>query len=230
MRAALLAVAALAAAPAAAALAADGGQVVAGPGNSFVASSVEVDQGGHVTFANRDVTSHDVTSRDLGPDGAPLFRSPLVAAGGEAAVAGVEYLAAGSYAFYCSVHPQMTGTMRVTTAGVPEPRPGAGGGTGGAPDTTAPLVSVAGAGGLRATVSSDEPVAIRLVARRGRRVLARADGRLANAGEVTLRLKLTAAGRGALRRSPRVRVVLTASANDAAGNRATASRKAVLRR
>jgi len=229
MRAARLAVAALVVAPATA-LAANSAQIAAGPGNTFVTSAVEVDQGGRVSFANRDVTSHDVTARDRAPDGSPLFRSALVAGGGEGPVDGVQYLTSGSYAFYCSVHPQMTGTVRVTTAGAPEPRPDAGRGTGGAPDTTVPLVSVVGAGGLRATVSSDEPVAIRLVARRGRRVLARADGRLTAAGKTTLRLKLTAAGRGALRRAPRVQVVLTASANDAAGNRATASRKAVLRR
>ena len=230
MRAALPLAAALAVAPAATALAAGSAQIVAGPGNQFVTTSAEVDQGGHVSFANRDVTSHDVTARDVGPDGAPLFRSALVAAGGEAPVTGVEYLAAGSYAFYCSVHPQMTGTVRVTTAGTPEPRPGGGSSGGAASDTTPPRVSLSAGRGLKAVVTSDEPVAVAVTARRGRRVLARGSGRMETAGRATVRLKPTGAGRKALKRSPRLRVVLEAAANDAAGNRASASRRAVLRR
>jgi plastocyanin len=231
VRAVPLAALALVVAPAATALAASSAQIVAAPGNSYVSSSVEIDQGGRVSFANRDVTSHDVTARDRAPDGSPLFRSALVPAGGEAQVESVQYLAAGSYAFYCSVHPQMTGTLRVTTAGTPEPRPGGGGSAGGgAADTTAPHVSLAGGSRLRAVVTSDEPIAVSVVARRGRRVLARGNGRLEAAGRAAVRLKLTTAGRRALSRTPRLRVVLDAVANDAAGNRATASRRAVLRR
>jgi len=227
MRAVLPLAAALVVAPAATALAAGSAQIAAGPGNTFVTSSVEVDQGGHVTFANRDVTAHDVTARDRAPDGSPLFRSALVAAGGEAPVDGVQYLTSGSYAFYCSVHPQMTGTLRITTAGTPEPRPGGGGGTA---DTTALRVSMSGGSRLRAVVTSDKPAAFGVFALRGRRALARGRGRLEQAGRATVRLRLTAAGRSALRRSKSVRVRLQVIANDAAGNRAAASRIAVLRR
>jgi len=231
VRAVPLAAVALVVAPAATALAASSAQIVAAPGNTYVSSSVEIDQGGRVSFANRDVSSHDVTARDRAPDGAPLFRSALVAAGGEGPVESVQYLAAGSYAFYCSVHPQMTGTLRVTTAGTPEPRPGGSAGTGaGAADTTAPSVGVDGGRRLRAVVTSDEPVAFTVTARRGRRVLARGEARLKQAGSATLRLRLTSAGRRALRGTSRLRVVLEAAANDAAGNRATASRRVVLRR
>jgi len=73
-------------------------------------------------------------------------------------------------------------------------------------------------------------VAIAVAARRGRRVLARGSGRLAKAGRASVPLKLTAAGRKALKRSPRVRAVLDVAANDAAGNRTSASRRVVLRR
>lgn len=111
---------------------------------------------------------------------------------------------------------------------MPEPRPGGGGGSGGgAADTTSPRIAPS-ARGNRLAPESDEPVALTLVARRGRRVMARAVGRLETAGRLTLRLKPTAAGRRPLFRSPRLGVVLEAAANDAAGNRA--SRRAVPRR
>jgi plastocyanin len=230
MRAAALALGALAVAPSAA-VAADSAEIVAGPGNGFLTASVEVDQGGRVTLANRDATAHDVTARGDGPDGKPLFASPLVQAGGSGDVAGVGYLTSGSYAFFCSVHPQMTGTLRVTTAGTPDPRPGGGSG-GGSPsaDVTPPRLQIARPRGLGVTVTSDEPAAISVVARRRGKRAATGRARVGAAGRVRVRLRPTAAGRRALRRGRRVAVRLTVTGRDAAGNRTRVVRRAALRR
>jgi plastocyanin len=65
--------------------------------------------------------SHNVTATVPGPDSKPLFRSDTVGAG-TVPVAGTQYLAIGSYAFFCSVHIGMNGTLNVNT-GVPQPRP-----------------------------------------------------------------------------------------------------------
>jgi glucose/arabinose dehydrogenase len=75
--------------------------------------------GDHLSFTNLDAASHDVVSRDTGADGAPLFRSGVVGQGVTTPVNGTEDLAAGAYAFYCSVHPFMTGAVTVG-AGVPD--------------------------------------------------------------------------------------------------------------
>jgi plastocyanin len=211
-----------------AAHAADSAQITAGLGNRYLTPTVEVDQGGRVTFANRDAVSHDVTARDEA-GGKPLFASPLVAPGASAGVDGVQYLRTGSYAFFCSVHPQMTGTLRVTAAGTPAPRPGSGGGPA-ARDTSAPRLGVARPRRLRVVVTSDEAARIRVTARRGGRTIARGSARLPGAGRATVRLRPTAAGKRALRRGRRARAVLTVGARDAAGNRATVRRRAVLRR
>ncbi len=64
---------------------------------------------------------HDVTARTLGPDGKSLFRSPTIPAG-TAPVAGTQFLTPGSYAFFCTTHLGMDGTLNVN-AGTPQPRP-----------------------------------------------------------------------------------------------------------
>jgi plastocyanin len=66
--------------------------------------------------------SHDVTSRGFGPDGKPLFQSALLSSG-SAPVKGTQYLAQGTYAFYCTTHPlTMSGNLNVNT-GSPLARP-----------------------------------------------------------------------------------------------------------
>lgn len=85
----------------------------------FVAPLTTMSPGDSLTFTNDDAAPHDVTARDHGPDGRPLFASATVGQGQTVPVEGVEDLPAGTYAFLCSVHPFMTGALSVG-AGVPE--------------------------------------------------------------------------------------------------------------
>jgi len=98
----------------------------------FTTPNVTMAQGEKLTFQNNDATvMHNVTSTDNGSDGKPLFHSATIGPG-SSFVDGSQYLTSGSYHFYCTLHPQtMTGTLTVSTAGTPVPRPGGGGGGGG---------------------------------------------------------------------------------------------------
>lgn len=65
--------------------------------------------------------SHNATASAPGPDGRPLFRSETIS-GGSTPVNGTQFVAAGAYTFFCTVHPgTMIATLNVT--GTPLPRP-----------------------------------------------------------------------------------------------------------
>lgn len=68
-----------------------------------------------VTFVNLDpLAAHDVVSVAKKPNTQlPLFKSALINAGETATVTGTAALRAGDYDFYCSLHPNMTGTLTV---------------------------------------------------------------------------------------------------------------------
>ena len=112
-------------------------EIVAATPNRYANPNVTMDQGEPLTFRNTDFALHDVTS-----DQAGLFASQTVGQNASSFVEGSQYLTTGSYGFYCSVHPSMKGTLTVTSAGTPAPRPGTGGGSP-PPDTTPPGLSFA---------------------------------------------------------------------------------------
>ena len=85
----------------------------------YTPTPTSIAPGDHLSFTNLDAAPHDVVSRDTKADGSPLFRSNVVGQGVTTPVNGTEDLAAGAYAFYCSVHPFMTGAVTVG-AGVPD--------------------------------------------------------------------------------------------------------------
>jgi polyvinyl alcohol dehydrogenase (cytochrome) len=91
--------------------------IVAGPGaaSTTYATPVMVTQvGGPLSFTNADIPQHDVISEAVGPDGAPLFRTPLIGIGEVVPVEGIDRVESGrSYGFYCSIHPGMRGTLIV---------------------------------------------------------------------------------------------------------------------
>jgi hypothetical protein len=64
-----------------------------------------------------------VTALQNGPDNQALFRSPTIS-GGSTSVQGTQYLSAGDYTFYCTIHPTtMQATLHVTSNGAPQARP-----------------------------------------------------------------------------------------------------------
>jgi plastocyanin len=215
-----------------------------GASTGFVGGgSVTMAQGEKVTFQNSDLVAHDVTATTKGADGKPLFRSELIGSGQSADVVGTEYLTTGSYGFICSVHPNMTGTLTVTSAGTPVPRPGSGGGGGTtAPpssDTTAPDVAVKVLDTKRGTVrkrrslqlsiTASEAVTLKLTATSGSTTVASGKAELAKTGTKKVSIKLTKAGLAAVKRAKPLRISVKASAKDAAGNVSTASASGRLR-
>ena len=104
---------------------------IAGPQGAtvgFATPSVLTVTGQALTLANADATGHDITSKLTKPKKlkfgkkyytiqVPLFRSESVPAGSTGPVVGVEGLKPGTYAFFCSLHTGMTGSLVVQPTG-----------------------------------------------------------------------------------------------------------------
>lgn len=202
-------------------------QIEAAAPNRYTTPNVTMDQGERLTFLNRDGVLHDVTAVQTGEDRKPLFATPLVDRGQSAFVEGSQYLTTGSYAFLCSVHPEMKGTLNVSSAGTPAQRPGTGGG--GGADTTAPVAEVAAKTGsvrkarkdraLKVAVTLDEAAKTTVRASLGGKSLSSRRLDL-KAGTTVVVLRLDAAD---LRRIKKGRsIALSVAAVDAAGNKGTA--------
>lgn len=69
--------------------------------------------GDSLVYTNADFVEHNLVSERLGPDGKPLFETPIIVLGESAPVVGVENLDPGTYPFYCAPHPWMVGTLEV---------------------------------------------------------------------------------------------------------------------
>jgi plastocyanin len=89
---------------------------------SYGKASFTIDRGTTATFDNQDATAttHDVTAFDSGgAKNEPLFRSAQIGLG-QTPVNGTDSLGAGTYRFFCTVHPtQMTGQLVVTPSASP---------------------------------------------------------------------------------------------------------------
>ena len=94
-----------------------GPAIVAGPGayaSTYATPVMTTRAGGVLSFVNNDLPQHDVVAVDKGADGLPLFSSKLVGLGEVTPVNGLDRVAAGkSYAFFCTIHPGMRGTLVV---------------------------------------------------------------------------------------------------------------------
>lgn len=215
--------------------------IVAGPNSTYLTTSPMMDQGETLTFYSFDVPNHDVTADQKGPDGKPLFSTPLIGFGESAAVVGSDSLTAGQYPFFCTIHASMRGTLTVTSAGTPKPGPGQGGGSA---DTTKPKVKakvrsgdvgrVRRSGRLQVEVSVDEAakVTLRATTKAGGRTVTIATGQVndfTGAGKRREDLRVTRAGKSALAGRRRAPVTLTARAVDSAGNAGTARAAKTLR-
>jgi plastocyanin len=213
--------------PAAPARAAE--RIVAVPQSRYATTNVAIDQGEPLTFLNLDALSHDVTARDKGADGGPLFSTPLIGTGREVPVAGAESLGPGSYGFYCTVHPNMEGTLTVG---------GGQGGGGGGGDTVlsirildSKLAKVRREGALSVEVTHDRSVNVALSATTksgGERVpLGKAKEEYEGSGSHPVEIPFSKAGRKALRGENRAKVAVTARGKD--GEKTTARARQTLR-
>lgn len=97
------------------------GMVVTTVGFKFVPGDRElptttliIKQGSQLLYVNADVAPHSIVSDAFKPTGGRKFATLIVDTGGSADVAGVSALAAGTYTFFCGVHPTiMFGTLTV---------------------------------------------------------------------------------------------------------------------
>ena len=217
-------------------------RIIAAPVNQYATPNVTIDQGEPLFFRNADLSNHDVVARLAGPNGKPLFTTPLIGPGAEAAVEGARSLTAGRYEFFCSIHPFMQGALTVTSMGTPQPGPGGGSGGGGGGDSQPPSVQVRlldrsaskvrRARRIRVRVEMNEAGSVELTAttERSRRPVTVARGRhsFASPRSAAITLRLTRAGRRAVRAGRTLK--LAAVGRDGAGNQGSATTQRKLRR
>lgn len=93
---------------------------------AFSPTQTTVTAGGSVAFVNAGVAAHTATARD------GSFDSGVVQSGGSYRA---KFPTPGTFLFYCTIHPQMTGTVRVVGADGAAPPPAAAQGAAGPPLT-----------------------------------------------------------------------------------------------
>jgi plastocyanin len=203
-------------------------QIVAAPIDRFVTTAVTIAPGEPLTFHSQDpIAPHNVTARDNGDDGQPLFASATIGGGDTSPVDGADTLDTGTYAFYCTIHPTlMNGTL--TVSGDPL-----------APDESAPVVGArVDSTGLRVleqrkamllTLTSSEAVNADVTVRAFDTTLARRTVSL-GPGATAVALKLTAAGLRGVHKRSRIHVKVAVTATDGSGNVGTGSGKRTLKR
>jgi plastocyanin len=108
-------------------------QTVSIEGFAFSPATVTVQVGDSVTWTNADATAHTATAGD------GSFDTESIGPGESSTIA---FDTAGTYAYVCSIHPTMSGTVVVEAAGGPAPTDD-GGGAGITPAPTDTLARVA---------------------------------------------------------------------------------------
>ena len=223
MRRALVLALALASLAGLAAPAALGDASVKISNTTFSPGGVSIHKGEKVTLSwagpdrNHTVTSNAGQAESF--ESHPGVATALVSDGPSGETFGHTFTHTGTFSYYCRVHTYMTGTVSVAVPGAP------------LKDTKAPVTglkirgatprSAARSGRIKVKVTVDEAATETLVAKLGRRTIARKKVKFASAGTKTVRLKLNRKGRRALRRRRRARVSVKGTAVDAAGNKKT---------
>jgi plastocyanin len=165
--------------------------------------------GGTLAFENDTAgVAHSVTANDDGPDGKALFSSGVFAgtSGGKTrAIKGVQYLHAGTYKFFCVVHPNMKGKLTVTD-GSPLARPNID-----VSILSTKVNKVRRSGKLKVEVdATTKSNGVALKAKKGSKALTHTSRLSLGAGQSkSLSLRLTKAGRKALKGLSKARVKLT---------------------
>jgi plastocyanin len=173
--------------------------------DSFGAVPYNTDQGLTVPFKNNGVSSHNVTSTAAGPDGKPLFRSATISGGGSGTVDGTQYLPAGDYPFFCTIHGSiMSGTLHVTGAGTALARPQMS-----LKVSSTKISKVTSKGKLQVQVTTNQAASgATLEAKLGKAKLGKATFSLASGPQVET-VKLTQSGRRQLSKKSKATVQVT---------------------
>jgi plastocyanin len=207
-------------------------QISARPTNTYVNPNVTIDQGERLTFSNTDVDEHSVTARQEGTVNGSLFDTGLIGTNEEKFVEGSQYLTTGAYEYFCSIHANMTGTLNVTAAGTPVPRPGSAGDKTPADVTVSiykrTLDRIVKTKRLPVKVTLNEAADVKLVAKLGRRTIAKGEDELEQ-GTDKVNLRLTRSGKRRLRNRDRARIKVTVDATDKAGNESSDDVKRTLK-
>ncbi len=167
------------------------------------------------------LTYHDVTANQNGPDGEPLFYAPVIAGGQTEIVQGTEYLKPGSYPFYCTLHgPSMSGVLEIDgSEGKAVPRPSV------KVSLPARKLKQIRKSGVKVKVkASTASRNVTLVVTKGKVRLGVKKKLNFRAGQTkTVTIRLTKAGRKAVRKGKAVKIKVKASV--AFGKPSTATRK-----
>lgn len=164
---------------------------------AYAKPTFTIDAGTVGSFQNQTAAiPHTMTAARQGPDYKPLFDTGTVSGGQSAAVQGTQYLAPGTYHFFCRIHgPSMSADLIVGPNGTPVARP----------QVALKLISpklgkVVSAGKLKLKVSAaTESDGIEVTASRGAKKLGSVKGLdLAAGTSRTVKLKLSSVGRRAL--------------------------------
>jgi plastocyanin len=181
-------------------------ETIVGTGSDvFTQPTYTADQGEVVQLQVTGDT-HNATARQPGPDGEALFRSPTIS-GGFAGVQGTQYLSAGDYTFYCTVHPTtMQATLHVTSNGTPQARPSAQ-----LSVRSKKLAKVSKKGILVAITTTAKVDGASLVAKLGKATIGKIDGLSLSAGQQFATVKLSKAGKSKLSKKSKASVSVTAT-------------------
>jgi plastocyanin len=172
--------------------------------DTYSASTYTIDQG---EVAQLQITgdTHNVTANQAGPDAKALFRSPTISSG-SAGVGGTQYLAAGDYTFFCTVHPAtMQATLHVTSNGAPQARPSA------QLSVRSRKVAKVTKKGVQVAITTTAKVdGASLIAKLGKTTIGKADGLSLSAGQQFATVKLTKAGKSKLSKKSKASISVTA--------------------
>jgi plastocyanin len=179
--------------------------------NTYAQRTYDMAAGEIPTFTNETAGGipHDVAAVAKGPDGKFLFKSRVIGSNRSTPVSGAQYLAPGSYPFFCTIHGRgMSATLRVGP-GNQAPRPRI--------DATVPsqrIGAVRRSGKLlvRLAAAGSAASGAALVARVGRTTIGRKRGIAVPEGASRqLRISLSRRGRAALAGRDQALVKVTAT-------------------
>jgi plastocyanin len=181
-------------------------QTIVGQGDDTYSAPTYTTDQGEVVPLQVTGDSHNATARQNGPDGQALFRSPTIT-GGTTGVQGTQYLSAGDYTFFCTIHPTtMQATLHVTSNGTPQARPSAT-----VSVRSKKLAKVSKKGISVALTTTAKVDGASLVAKLGKTTIGKLDGLSLAAGQQFATVKLTKAGKNKLKNKSKASITVTAT-------------------